>query len=136
VLRLLTLVVTRSVAGLDSAPCIVQYLRMSATRDHVPETLDELTRDAAVGTLRMLADATRLALLWHLRGGELTVTDLCGRTGRPAPAVSQHLAKLRLGGLVRTRRDGTQIHYRLATDHVRQLVDDVVAHTRHLDDAP
>jgi DNA-binding transcriptional ArsR family regulator len=108
---------------------------MSATRDHELDTLDDLTRDTAVGTLRMLADTTRLSLLWQLRGGELTVTDLCRLTGRPAPAVSQHLAKLRLTGLVLTRRDGTQIYYRLATDHVRQLVDDVVAHTRHLDDA-
>jgi DNA-binding transcriptional ArsR family regulator len=108
---------------------------MSANKEHRLETLDDLARDTAVGTLRMLADGTRLALLWHLRGGELTVTDLCRLIARPAPAVSQHLAKLRLAGLVRTRRDGTQIYYRLATTHVRQLVDDVVAHTQHLDDA-
>jgi DNA-binding transcriptional ArsR family regulator len=108
---------------------------MSASSKHRLETLDDLARDTAVGTLRMLADGTRLSLLWHLRDGELPVTDLCRLTGRPAPAVSQHLAKLRLAGLVLTRRDGTQIYYRLATSHVRQLVDDVVAHTQHLDDA-
>jgi DNA-binding transcriptional ArsR family regulator len=96
--------------------------------------LDDAAREAAVGTLRMLADGTRLGLLWHLREGERTVGDLAQLTGRAAPAVSQHLAKLRLGGLVRTRRDGTQIHYRLATSHVRRLVDDVVAHTQHLGD--
>jgi DNA-binding transcriptional ArsR family regulator len=101
----------------------------------VLQELDDASRDAAVGTLRMLADGTRLGLLWHLRAGEATVTDLARLTARPIPAVSQHLAKLRLGGLVRTRRDGTQIYYRLATSHVRQLVDDVVAHTQHLDDA-
>ncbi|HEY6793251.1 MAG TPA: metalloregulator ArsR/SmtB family transcription factor [Kineosporiaceae bacterium] len=106
---------------------------MSATRHHELDLLDDLARDAAVGTLRMLADPTRLGLLWNLRSGELTVTELCRVTGRPAPAVSQHLAKLRLTGLVLTRREGTQIYYRLATDHVRRLVDDVVAHTRHLE---
>ncbi|HYN30394.1 MAG TPA: metalloregulator ArsR/SmtB family transcription factor [Dermatophilaceae bacterium] len=107
---------------------------MSASKEHALVELDDASRDAAVGTLRMLADGTRLALLWHLRDGELTVTDLARLTGRPTPAVSQHLAKLRLGGLVRPRREGTQIHYRLATSHVRQLVDDVVAHTQHGED--
>jgi DNA-binding transcriptional ArsR family regulator len=109
---------------------------MSASKEHQLAQLDDAARDAAVGTLRMLADGTRLSLLWHLRDQELTVGDLCRLTARPAPAVSQHLAKLRLAGLVRTRRDGTQIHYRLATGHVRQLVDDVVAHTQHLDEQP
>jgi DNA-binding transcriptional ArsR family regulator len=108
---------------------------MSANKEHALDTLDELSRDTAVGILRMLADGTRLSLLWHLRHGESTVTDLCRLVDRPAPAVSQHLAKLRLAGLVQTRRDGTQIHYRLATSHVGQLVDDVVAHTQHLDEA-
>lgn len=50
--------------------------------------------------------------------------------------MSQHLAKLRMGGLVRTRREGTQIFYRLATDHVRELVQDVVAHAQHLEETP
>jgi len=109
---------------------------MSASNQHPLGALDAAARDVAVGTLRMLADGTRLSLLWHLRDGEQTVGDLCRLTGRPAPAVSQHLAKLRLTGLVRTRREGTQIHYRLATSHVRDLVDDVVAHTQHLDEQP
>jgi DNA-binding transcriptional ArsR family regulator len=107
---------------------------MSASNEHKLEVLDELSRDTAVGILRMLADGTRLSILWQLRASELTVGDLCRLTGRPAPAVSQHLAKLRLAGLVLPRRDGTQIHYRLATTHIRHLVEDVVAHTQHLDE--
>jgi DNA-binding transcriptional ArsR family regulator len=107
---------------------------MSASNEHRLETLDDLSRDTAVSTLRMLADGTRLSLLWHLRTGELTVGDLCRLAARPAPAVSQHLAKLRLAGLVLTRREGTQIHYRLATTHIQHLVEDVVAHTQHLDE--
>jgi DNA-binding transcriptional ArsR family regulator len=106
---------------------------MSASNKHNLKELDDLARDTAVGTLRMLADGTRLSLLWQLRDGELTVGDLVRLTDRPAPAVSQHLAKLRLAGLVVPRREGTQIYYRLANDHVAHLVEDVVAHTQHLD---
>ena len=101
---------------------------------HDLSVLDDLHRADAVATLRLLADETRLHLLWHLRDAERSVNDLGRLVGRPSPAVSQHLAKLRLGGLVRTRRDGTQIFYRVATDHVRELVEDVVAHAQHLEE--
>lgn len=46
--------------------------------------------------------------------------------GKPAPSVSQHLAKLRMARLVRTRRAGTTIYYSLENEHVRQLVVDAV----------
>jgi ArsR family transcriptional regulator, zinc-responsive transcriptional repressor len=45
--------------------------------------------------------------------------------------VSQHLAKLRMSRLVRTRRDGTTIYYSLDNDHIRQLVADAVFNAEH-----
>ena len=45
--------------------------------------------------------------------------------------MSQHLAKLRMARLVRTRREGTQVFYRLENDHVRQLVTDAVHNAEH-----
>ncbi len=64
--------------------------------------------EVVVDVIRMLADPTRVRLLWVLRAGELAVADLAERVGKPGPAVSQHLAKLRLARLVHTRRQGTQ----------------------------
>ena len=84
-----------------------------------------------VEVFRMLADTTRVQLLWALLGGELKVNDLAERVGKPAPSVSQHLAKLRMARLVRTRREGTQVFYRLENDHVRQLVTDAVHNAEH-----
>lgn len=80
----------------------------------------------------MLADPTRVRLLWALRDGETAVNDLAERVGKPGPAVSQHLAKLRLARLVQTRRQGTQVFYRAANKHVMQLVTDAVHHADHL----
>ena len=48
----------------------------------------------------MLADATRVQLLWALADNELSVNDLAERIGKPGPSVSQHLAKLRMARLV------------------------------------
>ena len=65
--------------------------------------------DLVVEVFRMLADSTRVQLLWALADRELAVNELAGRVGKPGPSVSQHLAKLRMARLVRTRREGTQV---------------------------
>jgi DNA-binding transcriptional ArsR family regulator len=80
---------------------------------------------------RMLADATRVQVLWALVGEEMSVNELAVHCGKPAPSVSQHLAKLRMARLVRTRRDGTTIYYTLENDHVAQLVTDAVFNAEH-----
>lgn len=61
----------------------------------------------AVQRFAVLADRTRLHIVWHLRDGESSVNQLAERVGKAAATVSQHLAKLRLAGTVTSRRDGT-----------------------------
>ena len=79
----------------------------------------------------MLADATRVQVLWALVSREMSVNDLATHVGKPAPSVSQHLAKLRMARLVRTRREGTTIYYSLDNDHIGQLVTDAVFNAEH-----
>lgn len=91
---------------------------------------DELAR--AVEVLRLLADRTRLEVLALLDGAELSVSDLASALGRPLPAVSQHLAKLRAGRLVSARRDGVKVLYSQPDEHVAALVTNVLHHAEHL----
>ena len=80
----------------------------------------------------MLAEGTRIQILWSLIDGEMSVNDLAETIGKPGPSVSQHLAKLRMARLVRPRREGTTIYYQLENDHVRQLIiDDAVPKRGH-----
>jgi ArsR family transcriptional regulator, zinc-responsive transcriptional repressor len=85
----------------------------------------------AVEVFRMLADPTRVTLLWLLLDTESSVNELATTAGKPQTSVSQHLAKLRMARLVQTRRQGNQIFYRLESDHVRQLVLDAIHHAEH-----
>ncbi|MDX3695656.1 metalloregulator ArsR/SmtB family transcription factor [Streptomyces europaeiscabiei] len=85
----------------------------------------------ATGVFAMLADATRLHLLWLIAQGESDVGSLAERCGASRTAVSQHLAKLRLAGLVDTRRAGRHIHYRLSDGHLRRLVVEALSHADH-----
>ncbi len=79
----------------------------------------------------MLADGTRIQILWALIDEERSVNDLAATIGKPGPSVSQHLAKLRMARLVRTRREGNQIFYHLENDHVRRLVIDGIHNAEH-----
>ena len=88
--------------------------------------------DAATATLKLLADRTRLHILWALLHGEHAVNELAGHVGVAPTAVSQHLAKLRLARLVRTRRDGTRIFYAAENDHILRLVTEALFHADHL----
>ena len=79
----------------------------------------------------MLSDATRVQLLWALLDGEMPVNELADAVGKPAPGVSQHLAKLRMARLVTTRRQANQVFYRIENSHVRQLVEDAIYQAEH-----
>jgi len=87
--------------------------------------------ETAVTALRMLADPIRLQLMWRLCGDEYDVASLAEAVGAARPAVSQHLAKLRLAGLVRVRRDGRRAVYAARGGHVRRLVAEVLYAADH-----
>ncbi len=87
---------------------------------------------SAVGMLKLLGDETRLRIIWALLDGEHSVNELAELVGAQAAGVSQHLAKLRLARLVRTRRDGTRIFYVADDAHVRRLVEEVLSHADHI----
>lgn len=66
-----------------------------------------------------LADQTRLRILNLLIHGELCVCDIQYVLESPQPNVSRHLIYLRNSGLVRDRREGARMYYRLAQPNER-----------------
>jgi len=104
----------------------------AATATHLQQLPRGAQVDATVTALRMLADPTRLRLLWLLRDGERDVGTLAAAVGAARPAVSQHLAKLLLAGLVASRREGRRVLYRARGGHVRRLVTEALQAGDHL----
>ena len=82
--------------------------------------------------LKLLADQTRLRILWALLHGEHSVNNLADHVGAQPSAVSQHLAKLRMARVVRVRRDGNRMFYAVQDAHVRRLVEEALFHADHL----
>lgn len=77
---------------------------------------------AAAAFLKALSHEGRLMILCHLASGEKSVTELERLLDMRQAAVSQQLARLRLEGLVATRRDGKAVHYSIQDDKVRRTI--------------
>lgn len=65
----------------------------------------------AAAAFGLLSSPARLHIVWALAQGESDVTGLAERVGGALPAVSQHLTKLKLAGLVGSRREGRRQVY-------------------------
>lgn len=72
---------------------------------------------------RALADPSRRAIFERLTRGEAAVKDLTASFDISQPAVSQHLATLRRASLVRERKEGRLVYYRVDPKGLRPLVD-------------
>jgi len=72
--------------------------------------------------LKALGNADRLLLLCQLSQGERNVSELETLLGIQQPTLSQQLAVLRREGLVATRRDGKQIHYRISSPEALAVI--------------
>ncbi|MCU9846951.1 metalloregulator ArsR/SmtB family transcription factor [Defluviimonas sp. WL0024] len=78
--------------------------------------------EEASAFLKALAHEGRLMILCHLSSGEKSVTELEQLLSSRQAAVSQQLARLRLEGLVTTRRDGKAIYYSLSDRRTERVI--------------
>ncbi len=85
------------------------------------ERMVRRARDASE-FLKALAHETRLLLLCYLAERERSVTELESILSLRQPTVSQQLARLRLDGLVTTRRDGKTIYYSIADERLHRVI--------------
>jgi DNA-binding transcriptional ArsR family regulator len=94
------------------------------------ESISAEVFDEAAATFGMLAAPVRLHIVWLLARAERDVSSLADEVGTTAQVVSQHLAKLRLAGLVRARREGRRQVYLVSDPHLASVVEEMVVHLR------
>jgi DNA-binding transcriptional ArsR family regulator len=105
-------------------------LRVASPRAH-PDELNDAQVKAAVMSFALLADPTRVRLLWALREHDVDVATLAELAGCRPTVASQHLSKLRFAGLVEGTRDGRRVVYRLHGAHVRNLLAEALFQADH-----
>ena len=77
---------------------------------------------AASEGLRAIAHETRLSVLCHLLDGPMCVQELMQATGAAQSNLSQHLAKMRMMGIVTNEKRGQQVFYNIANPAFGELV--------------
>ena len=93
-----------------------------------PKLLRDEPAAALAETFKVLGDVTRVRILDALSRAELCVGDLAELLGLSESAVSHQLRLLRGMRLVRPRRDGRLIYYRLDDDHILRLFEQGLEH--------
>lgn len=83
----------------------------------------ESKAEEATVLLTAMANPKRLLILCELLDGERNVSELGEKIGLAQSPLSQHLSKLRAWNMVKTRRDGQQVYYTIASDEVRQVIE-------------
>ena len=83
---------------------------------------------SAAATFALLGSAPRLHLAWLMAHETSDVGTLARRVGLSIPTTSQHLAKLRLAGIVSARREGRHTYYTVEDPHVLTMLDQIFGH--------
>jgi DNA-binding transcriptional ArsR family regulator len=91
----------------------------SITKANFDITLYELQAEIS----KTLAHPLRIAILHYLKDGERTVNDLTQTLGASQSNISQHLALLRQRQIVKTRKEGSTVYYRVASPKISQACD-------------
>ena len=122
---------TNAVPADDCAVRAVDPERVAATRERL---IDFDEAEVLADGFKLLGEPNRVRILFALlEAGELCVCDLAATVDAAESTVSQALRLLRAAGIVRNRRDGRMIYYRLDDAHVRMLLDLSREHLAHSD---
>jgi DNA-binding transcriptional ArsR family regulator len=99
--------------------------------DH-PQSPDSVRLREAAALFALIGEPTRLELLWLLTNGPATAGELADSVTASRTAVSQHLAKLRLSGVVDATRDGRNQRYEIVSGHIARVVREALNQADHL----
>ncbi|MEJ5228727.1 MAG: metalloregulator ArsR/SmtB family transcription factor [Pseudothermotoga sp.] len=101
--------------------------RVEAVRERLedPETTERMST-----LFSTFSDPTRLRILLALQKMELCGCDLCEITGATKSAISHQMRILKIANLVKSRRQGKQVFYSLADQHVVELLKTALEHVK------
>ena len=91
-----------------------------AVRTALNVTEDDLAEMAEL--FKLFGDSTRIRILYALWQGERNVTEICSALEMNPSAISHQLKLLKTARLVTARREGKQMIYSLADDHVKTII--------------
>jgi DNA-binding transcriptional ArsR family regulator len=99
----------------EGKPDCAQIKNLEKILSEMPSE-DEIQKNA--DTIKALGDPTRLKIIYLLEHGELCVCEIMAALEKPQPTVSHHLNLLKNAGLLKWRKEGVWIHYKLSNPKI------------------
>ena len=112
---------------------------MKVNRLHNPHPVERLNEEKAAELaeiFRIMGDQSRLRIILLCVDGPICVSDIAARLELPQSLVSHHLRLLRATRILRARRQGKQMYYSVADEHISCVVADMVDHVTEADEEP
>lgn len=104
----------------------VNYQAVQRLQKGLPEV------DRLAHLFKVLADETRLKIVYILSLEELCVCDIAAVLGSTQSNVSHHLRQLRNARIVKYRKEGKMVYYTLDDDHVENIIEQGFRHATHI----
>jgi ArsR family transcriptional regulator len=101
---------------------MLEYSNKQATEMSKP-TFDMSIYELQAEISKTLAHPLRIAIIHYLKDGEKTVNELTQTLGASQSNISQHLAIMRQRQIVKTRKEGSTVYYRVASPKINQACD-------------
>lgn len=112
------------------ARCQEKVLHQKQVEQAIKNIPDSVTLQSLTDIFKALSEPSRLKIVTALVTCELCVCDLAAVSGSSESAVSHQLRILRNLKIVRYRREGKIVFYRLDDDHVKSLINQSIQHVQ------
>ena len=104
-------------------------------KDMVEDTIKKMPEDSIFYKLadffKIVGDPTRVRILWALNQNELCVCDIANVLGMSKSSISHQLGALRRSNIVKCRKEGKTVYYKLDDDHVQKVFELGLEHINH-----
>ena len=104
-------------------------------KEQVEKVLKNKPKDEELNNLtelfKILGDFTRIKIIWVLDYNEMCVCDIANVLNMTKSSISHQLATLRNAGIVKSRKEGKEVYYKLDDDHIKKLYEIGIEHINH-----
>lgn len=109
--------------------CEISAIHSDVLSDVKNKMINEQHISNMAELFKILGDTTRVSILTALSVSELCVCDIAALLNMSNSAISHQLRVLKQTHIVRSRREGKTVYYRMADDHIMQLLETALEHS-------
>lgn len=117
--------------GCNPKYCDCNIIHEETVKKVLKDKPDEIEFNCLSELFKILGDKTRLKIVWTLDREEMCVSDIANVLNMTKSSISHQLATLKEVGIVKCRKDGKEVIYKLDDGHIKLLYEIGLEHIEH-----